>query len=225
MQTVTNLTLRSFADDAFVKVSSLSKNLQFLRISGNQTITTGRDSWIKTVHLTGQGPTESITIGIAFEESCGFPQLKTLHFNGEFFEDDNSFNAFKYFCEKSPMLEEIYLYGSLGGHENLFHTVYDNLCKSIGSLLNRPALRTLHINIFQPCPMRCFTEIFNKSITNMIEFPVEKPKLERLRISLMITLSDKMKPQISTHDLGQLKIYLVRDMLLRQDFREKVQSY
>ena len=193
MQTVTNLTLRSFADDAFVKVSSLSKNLQFLRISGNQTITTGRDSWIKTVHLTGQGPTESITIGIAFEESCGFPQLKTLHFNGEFFEDDNSFNAFKYFCEKSPMLEEIYLYGSLEmeiplfEYENRFHTVYDNLSKSIGSLLNRPALRTLFINI-QPCEVRCFTEIFNKSIMNMIEFPVEKPKLERLRISLMILL-------------------------------------
>ena len=140
-------------NDAFVQISSLSKNLHFLRISSRQTITTGRDSWIETVNRTGQGPTKSITIGIAFEESCGFPQLKTLHFNGEFFEDDNSFNAFKYFCEKSPMLEEIYLYGSLesfNGHENLFHTVYDNLCKSIGSLLNRPALRSLHINIFQP---------------------------------------------------------------------------
>ena len=30
-------------NDAFVKISSLSKNLQFLRISGRQTITTGRD--------------------------------------------------------------------------------------------------------------------------------------------------------------------------------------
>ena len=50
----------SFVDygknDAFVQISSLSKNLQFLRISGKQTITTGRDSWIETGHRTGLGP-------------------------------------------------------------------------------------------------------------------------------------------------------------------------
>ena len=47
-------------NDAFVQISSLSKNLQFLRISCKQTITTGKDSWIKTGHPTELGPTRSV---------------------------------------------------------------------------------------------------------------------------------------------------------------------
>ena len=68
------------------------------------------------------------------------------------------------------------------------------------------------------------TWTFKDLIDDIVNFNtnVRKSSLSKL---LSVTLSDKMKPQISTHDLGQLKIYLVRDMLLRQDFREKVQSY
>ena len=61
MQTVTDLTLRSkLADAVYVNVSSLSKNLQFLGILGNQIIITGRDSWIEAVHRTGLGLTKSV---------------------------------------------------------------------------------------------------------------------------------------------------------------------
>ena len=146
--------LENYDDDTGLKLSSLNKNIRYLRISG-------------VVQMN--------TAGISFYGAIGFPELIILQFSGKSW-DDSDLTAFRYFCKNSPKLEEIHIYGNLPSEE-AYHTVYDSVAKSIGSLLNRPALRILEIDIgeYHQQP-----QMFEESIKNLFEYPQEKPQLEKL---------------------------------------------
>ena len=128
---------------------------------------------------------------VSVSNNFGFPELRILDFDkvggtGVFGDDHDHLIAFRYFCENSPKLEEIFI-NVTDAFDNLkqMHTVCDSVAKSIGPLLNRTALRTLEIRIPD-----CY-EIVNISIMNLIKCPSNsvKPKLERLVLSPLVSLS------------------------------------
>ena len=109
------------------------------------------------------------TAGISSDSCSGFPKLKYLWFRSDYyFWDEADFAAFKYCCQNSPMLEEIHVHGCLECWE-----IHDSAAKSIGPLVQRPALRKLDLNIEEP-------EEFNDSLMNLLNCPGEKPNLEEL---------------------------------------------
>ena len=172
--------LENYDDDTGLKISNLNKNIRYLRISG-------------VVQMN--------TAGVSFDGgigAIGFPELRILQFSGKSWDDSDQ-KAFRYCCANSPKLEEIYVFGD-------FETdaPYKSVAKSIGSLLNRPALRELELEIEDH---REVGEEFVAPIANLFNFPDEKPSLEKLIIHPNCPLSTIYKFVHGNFNLKSLDLY------------------
>ena len=163
--------------DAGLKLCSISKNLRHLIISGL---------------------VQMDVAGISFEAGFGFPELRSLKFTGKSW-DDTDRKAFRYCCANSPKLEDIHIFGGFESTET-----YDSVAQSIGSLLSRPALRKLELEIDD---YRESSERFVGSITNLINCPDEKPKLKNLILHPNCSLSSIYQFVNGNYNLKSLELY------------------
>ena len=175
---------RYVSEDERFKLCSVNKNIRHLTISGVQMNYTG----------------------ISFKPGYGFPELRSLKF--ENFEygiiwDDADLKAFRYCCANSPKLEEISVSGYFGTTET-----YDSVAHSIGSLLSRPALRKLELEIFWSEPIWRDPPVrFVESIINLIRCPDEKPNLEHLILHPNCPLSSIYEFVNGNYNLKSLELH------------------
>ena len=165
--------------DAGLKLCSVSKNLRHLLICGD---------------------VQFNVAGILFEAGFGFPELRSLRFRGNYWDHTDT-KAFRYCCANSPKLEDIYVFGEFESTET-----YDTVAQSIGSLLSRPALRKLELDIYD-CREPSENQLVVESIINLINCPNEKPKLENLILHPNCPLSSIYHLVNGNYNLKSLELH------------------
>ena len=137
-----------------LEVTLLNKNIRYLSVSGKI-------------------GTSSIDFD-EIEDDFGFPELKTLLIRDKydaFMINTNTHTAFRYMCENSNELEDICFAAIFHEEED-----YEHVTEGIGYLEDRPSLRELTIE----CWKNYSSELFNDSIMELFNCPVEKPLLRKL---------------------------------------------
>jgi len=118
-----------------------------------------------------------------------FPELKYLKFN-IYLRDKlrtdkpdkmmNRIKALEYCCANSPKLEKIHFICAFELKERFSEELSDYLANSIGSLLKRPALRSLFMRLYNV--RNDNSERFKKLIQYVLNYSEEKPNLENLTL-------------------------------------------